>query len=85
MTAETAALVAPREATRRMPLGWLWSAALLVLLTFLVIYPVSMLLLGALTNTNPVVDGFGVFDISLDEFHHRPRQSERPLWRSPIR
>ena len=68
MTAETAALVAPREATRRMPLGWLWSAALLVLLTFLVIYPVSMLLLGALTNTNPVVDGFGVFDISLSNF-----------------
>ena len=61
MTAETATLVAPREATRRMPLGWLWSAALLTLLTFLVIYPVSMLLLGALTNTNPVVDGFGVF------------------------
>ncbi|MGB9366239.1 MAG: iron ABC transporter permease [Xanthobacteraceae bacterium] len=68
MTAETAALVAPREGARRIPLGWLWSAALLVLLTFLVIYPVSMLLLGALTNTNPVVDGFGVFDISLANF-----------------
>src|SRR5262245_57102076 len=27
-----------------------------------------MLLLGALTNTNPVVDGFGVFDISLTNF-----------------
>jgi iron(III) transport system permease protein len=27
-----------------------------------------MLLLGALTNTNPVVDGFGVFDLSLDNF-----------------
>ena len=61
-----------------MSLGWLWSAALLVVLTFLVIYPVAMLLLGALTNTNPVVDGFGVFDLSLDQFHHRPRQSERP-------
>jgi iron(III) transport system permease protein len=68
VTAETAALVAPREAARRIPLGWLWSAALLVLLTFLVIYPVSMLLLGALTNTNPVVDGFGVLDISLSNF-----------------
>ncbi|MEJ0074619.1 MAG: iron ABC transporter permease [Alphaproteobacteria bacterium] len=68
MTAETAALVAPRETARRIPLGWLWSAALLVLLTFLVIYPVSMLLLGALTNTNPVVDGFGVLDISLSNF-----------------
>jgi iron(III) transport system permease protein len=51
-----------------MPLGWLWSAALLVLLAFLVIYPVTMLLLGALTNTNPVVDGFGVYDISLKNF-----------------
>ena len=39
-----------------------------MLLTFLVIYPVSMLLLGALTNTNPVVDGFGVFDLSLANF-----------------
>ena len=68
MTAETAALVAPREGARRIPLGWLWSAALLVLLTFLVIYPVTMLLLGALTNTNPVVDGFGVYNISLSNF-----------------
>jgi len=31
--------------------------ALLALLTFLVLYPVLMLLLGALTDTNPVVDG----------------------------
>src|SRR5260370_18192740 len=27
-----------------------------------------MLLLGALTTTNPVVDGFGVFDLSLANF-----------------
>ena len=27
-----------------------------------------MLLLGALTSTNPVADGFGVFDLSLDNF-----------------
>ena len=78
VTAETATLVVARAEPRRMSFGWLWSAALLVILTFLVIYPVAMLLLGALTNTNPVVDGFGVFDISLDQFHHRPRQSERP-------
>lgn len=45
-----------------------WSGALLLILAFLVIYPVLMLLLGALTNTNPVVDGFGVFDLSLDNF-----------------
>jgi iron(III) transport system permease protein len=48
--------------------GWLWSGSLLIVLAFLVLYPVSMLLLGALTNTNPVVDGFGVFDLSLDNF-----------------
>jgi iron(III) transport system permease protein len=47
---------------------WLWSGALIVILTFLVLYPVAMLLLGALTNTNPVVDGFGVFNISLTNF-----------------
>src|SRR5256885_16929872 len=51
-----------------MSFGWLWSAALLLILTFLVIYPVSMLVLGALTNTNPVVDGFGIYDLSLKNF-----------------
>jgi iron(III) transport system permease protein len=35
----------------------LWVAALLAILAFLVVYPVLMLLLGALTDTNPVVDG----------------------------
>src|SRR5262245_18485700 len=49
-------------------MGWLWSGGLLLALTFLVLYPVAMLLLGALTNTNPVVDGFGVFDLSLKNF-----------------
>ena len=56
------------EERLRVVAGWLWSGALLVLLGFLVLYPVAMLLLGALTNTNPVVDGFGVFDISLANF-----------------
>jgi iron(III) transport system permease protein len=55
-------------AWRRAAGGWLWSGALLLILAFLVIYPVAMLLLGALTNTNPVVDGFGVLDISLTNF-----------------
>lgn len=48
--------------------GWLWSGALFVALAFLVAYPVAMLLLGALTNTNPVVDGFGIFDLSFANF-----------------
>ena len=73
MAVEAAAWAAPQDAgalasRRRAVIGWLWSIALLLLLTLLVIYPVAMLLLGALTNTNPVVDGFGVFDLSLDNF-----------------
>ena len=73
MTAESAALAVPaakieRTAQLRTVAGWLWSGALMVVLAFLVLYPVAMLLLGALTNTNPVVDGFGVFDLSLGNF-----------------
>ena len=73
MTAETAAFVAPagtveRAAQSRALAGRLWSGALLILLAFLVLYPIAMLLLGALTNTNPVVDGFGVLDLSLANF-----------------
>ena len=73
MTAEAAAFAAPVAEAERAPrlrvvAGWLWSGALFAVLTFLVLYPVAMLLLGALTNTNPVVDGFGVFDLSLDNF-----------------
>jgi iron(III) transport system permease protein len=73
VTAEAAAFAAPvakaeRAARLRVIASWLWSGALLAVLAFLVLYPVTMLLLGALTNTNPVVDGFGVFDLSLDNF-----------------
>ena len=35
----------------------LWVGGLLVLLTFLVLYPLSMLIFGALSDSNPVVDG----------------------------
>ena len=59
---------AARPMSLRSALAWLWSAGLLVVLAFLVLYPVAMLLLGALTNTNPVVDGFGVFDLSFANF-----------------
>ena len=45
-----------------------WVSFLLAVLAFLVIYPIGMLLLGAVTDTNPVVDGFGVYDLSLDNF-----------------
>ncbi|HEX2215847.1 MAG TPA: iron ABC transporter permease [Xanthobacteraceae bacterium] len=80
MTADATALTADagllassqREAERasrwRAAARWLWSTALLAALAFLVLYPVAMLLLGALTNTNPVVDGFGVFNLSIANF-----------------
>src|SRR5213080_1779592 len=73
VTAEAAALAAPAAKTKRAAqlgavAGYAWSGALLALLGLLVLYPVAMLLLGALTNTNPVVDGFGVFDLSLANF-----------------
>ena len=45
-----------------------WVALLLAILAFLVVYPVAMLLLGALTDTNPVADGFGVFRLSIHNF-----------------
>src|SRR6202035_4548787 len=47
---------------------WIWSGGLLALLAFLVLYPIGMLLYGALTNANPVVDGFRPSDISLTNF-----------------
>ena len=79
MTAEPAfasdgvALSRPSDAAERGALwrvagSWLWSATLLLILAFLVLYPVAMLLLGALTNTNPVVDGFGVLNLSIANF-----------------
>ncbi len=45
-----------------------WVALLLAILAFLVIYPVLTLLLGALTDTNPVVDGLGLSGLSLHNF-----------------
>jgi len=48
--------------------GWLWSAALLALLTFLVLYPLAMLLVGAVTNVNPVAEGIHMSDVSMANF-----------------
>nr|WP_283949738.1 iron ABC transporter permease [Limobrevibacterium gyesilva] len=47
---------------------WLWSALLLAILTFLVIYPTGMLLLGTLTDSNPVTDGYQNMHLSLGNF-----------------
>ena len=46
--------------------AWVW--LLLAILTFLVIYPVLTLLLGALTDTNPVVEGFSLARLSIANF-----------------
>lgn len=46
----------------------LWSALLLLILAFLVIYPTGMLLVGALTNLNPVVDGYHLEAVSISSF-----------------
>ena len=55
------------NATRRwMP--WAWSGLLIGVLTFLVLYPTLMLLIGALTTTNPVVEGYHLSDLSLGNF-----------------
>ena len=53
---------------RRRVLAGLWVALLLAILGFLVIYPLLTLLLGALTDTNPVVDGFSLRHLSIVNF-----------------
>ncbi len=56
-----------RHAERR----WLpaaWSGLLIAILGFLVLYPTAMLLIGALTTTNPVVEGFHFADLSISNF-----------------
>src|SRR5258708_5930872 len=45
-----------------------WIALLLAILAFLVIYPVLTLLLGALTDANPVVDGLSLSHLSIGNF-----------------
>ena len=56
------------EDIRRRVWAGLWVALLLAILTFLVIYPLLTLLLGALTDTNPVVDGFSLRHLSIANF-----------------
>ena len=53
---------------RRNVLSGAWVLLLLAILTFLVIYPLLTLLLGALTDTNPVVDGFSLRHLSIVNF-----------------
>ena len=46
----------------------IWTGILLLILAFLVIYPVAMLIVGALTGGDPVVDGYRLETLSLDRF-----------------
>ena len=48
--------------------GSAWAVTLLAILAFLVIYPVLTLLLGALTDTNPVVEGLDLTRLSIANF-----------------
>jgi iron(III) transport system permease protein len=56
------------DGQRRGMMAYLWVAALLAILGFLVIYPVLTLLLGALTDTNPVVEGLSLSHLSIANF-----------------
>ena len=56
------------ENLRRKIWTGLWVTSLLAILGFLVIYPILTLLLGALTDTNPVVDGFSLSHLSVGNF-----------------
>ncbi len=71
MTATNAAALPATERierpTRRLAAP-LWVGALLIVLAFLVIYPLAMLVFGALSDSNPVVDGFGAFRPSVVRF-----------------
>jgi iron(III) transport system permease protein len=56
------------EARRRSLFARAWIALLLAILGFLVVYPVLTLLYGALTDTNPVVDGISLRHLSVGNF-----------------
>ena len=64
----SSAAARPANAGSGRPLAWLWSGSLIGALTFLVLYPTAMLLVGALTTTNPVVEGYRLSDLSLTSF-----------------
>ncbi len=71
LTATTAAALPASSDAAAAPRRWgapIWVTALLLLLAFLVVYPLLMLVFGALSDSNPVVDGFGKFKPSLEHF-----------------
>ena len=64
----TSLAASDRVGVTRAWLPWAWSGFLIAVLAFLVIYPTSMLLIGALTTTNPVVEGYKLEDLSIGNF-----------------
>ena len=62
-----AAIEPGSERGRRVAVG-AWVTALLLILAFLVAYPMAMLLVGALTDGNPVVDGWAALHPSAKNF-----------------
>ena len=52
----------------RSAIAWGWSLLLLGILGFLVLYPVLMLLLGAVTNVNPASESLARANFSLENF-----------------
>ena len=62
------ALQETRAGRRRGVLAAAWVLSLLAILTFLVVYPLLTLLLGALTDTNPVIEGFSLAHLSITNF-----------------
>ena len=57
-----------RAGRRRGVLAAAWVLSLLAILAFLVVYPLLTLLLGALTDTNPVIEGFSLAHLSITNF-----------------
>ena len=72
MDTQLGTVAGPARTAARRPgvpgLRWAWSAGLLLILGLLVIYPVATLLLGALTNADPIVDGIRASDLSMANF-----------------
>ncbi|HET7849386.1 MAG TPA: iron ABC transporter permease [Pseudolabrys sp.] len=67
-TQAEAALELRQAGRRRGALAAAWIVALIAILTFLVIYPILTLLFGALTDANPVVEGFNFARVSIANF-----------------
>ena len=61
-------IVTPHRHAERRWLPAAWSCLLILVLGFLVLYPTAMLLIGALTTTNPVVEGYRFADLSVGNF-----------------